>query len=384
MASGLSDYAPFGNNPADNVIMTGVGPEGQGKIVATSGCGCAYACASATPNLPLTYPRLDFPMRTIPDNNTRAISVALAAVLAVTALSRVAAQTPPWAKVSPAQVEAAQKLGVPVAFENSLGMRFVLIPAGKFLMGSRDTATEVASRCAMPNANAGWFADEHPRHEVTLGSAFYLAIHEVTQAAYEALTTPKNASNKQTVKQISDNYPDGFTGENHPVVKVPWNEADRFCKALSAQADEKGREYAMPTEAQWEYACRAGTTTPFSFGETLTTDQANYNGGYTYADGRKGEYRAKPVPVGSFAPNAWGLYDMHGNVSELCADRYGPYGSAAASDPQGGSANSGPHIVRGGSWRSYPGACRSACRLGEGDGFNIGFRVRCAVPTKAP
>ena len=306
----------------------------------------------------------------------------LAVALAVTALSRANAQTPPWAKVSPAQVEAAQKLGVPVAFENSLGMRFVLIPPGKFLMGSRDTAVEVANRCGMPNANAGWFADEHPRHEVTLSSAFYLAIHEVTQGVYEKIiTTPPNPRNP-TVKKISDTYPDGFKGANHPVVKVPWNEADKFCKALSAQADEKGREYVLPTEAQWEYACRAGSTTPFSCGETLTTDHANYHGGYIYGDGRKGEYRAKLLPVGSLLPNAWGLYDMHGNVSEWCADFYGEYGSPAESDPQG-PAKGDSHVLRGGSWRSYPGACRCACRLGAGDAsLNIGFRVRCAIPTK--
>ena len=306
----------------------------------------------------------------------------LAAALAVTALSRAKAQTPPWAKVSPEQVEAAKKLGVPVAFENSVGMGFVLIPPGKFLLGSRDPAAEVAGRCAMPNAQAGWFTDEHPRHEVTLSIAFYIAIHEVTQGSYEAVVNPKPGQDKQRDKKISDAYPDGFKGANHPVVKISWNDAEKFCKALSAQADEKGREYALPTEAQWEYACRAGTATPFSFGETISTGQANYHGGYTYGDGRKGEYREKPLPVGSFPPNAWGLYDMHGNVCEWCADRYGKYGSAAESDPQG-PAEEGPHVLRGGSWRSYPGACRSAFRLSEGDGYNIGFRVRCAVPTKS-
>ncbi|MCX6873219.1 MAG: formylglycine-generating enzyme family protein [Verrucomicrobia bacterium] len=305
----------------------------------------------------------------------------LAAALAVTALSRVKAQTPPWAKVSPEQEAAARKLGVPLAFENSLGMRFVLIPPGKFMMGSRDPAAEVAGRCAMPNANAGWFADEHPRHEVTLSSAFYIAIHEVTQGSYETIVSPK--SDKPTDKKISNDYPVGFKGANHPVVKVAWNDAEKFCKALNAQADEQGREYALPTEAQWEYACRAGMATPFSFGETLSTDQANYHGGYTYGDGQKGVYRKMPLPVGSLPPNAWGLYDMHGNVSEWCADLYGKYGSAAASDPQGPSEG-GSHVLRGGSWRSYPGACRCACRLSEGDvSFNIGFRVRCAVPTKA-
>ncbi|MCX6878021.1 MAG: formylglycine-generating enzyme family protein [Verrucomicrobia bacterium] len=304
----------------------------------------------------------------------------LVAALAVTALSRAKDQTPPWAKVSPEQEEAANKLGVPVAIENSVGMRFVLIPPGKFMMGSRDPAAEVARRCAMPNAQPGWFADEHPCHEVTLSSAFYLTIHEVTQGSYGAVVNPK--SDQPTVKKIPEDLPDGFNGADHPVVKVAWNDAEKFCKILNAQAGEKGREYALPTEAQWEYACRAGTATPFSFGETLSTDQANYHGGYTYGDGRKGVYREKPLPVGSLPPNAWGLYDMHGNVSEWCADFYGEYGSPAESDPQG-PAKGDSHVLRGGSWRSYPGACRCACRLGAGDAsLKIGFRVRCAIPTK--
>lgn len=308
--------------------------------------------------------------------------ICFVAIVSVTASVRAEAEVPSWAKVSAEQVAAAKKLGVPVALENSVGMRFVLIPPGTFMMGSRDPAAEVAGRCGMPNAQAGWFYDEHPRHEVTLTGAFYMAIHEVTQGCYEAVTNPKPDEN---TKKVTDEYPDEFKGTNHPVVKVSWGHAEKFCKTLSAQDAEKGRQYSLPTEAQWEYACSAGTETPFSFGETISTDQANYHGDYTYGDGRKGQYRGMTLPVGSLAPNAWGLYDTHGNVSEWCADRYGNYGSAAETDPAGPEEGN-QRVLRGGSWRSYPGACRSAFRLrneGGASSYNVGFRVRCAVATEA-
>jgi len=306
----------------------------------------------------------------------------LTATISVTAFPRAEAEVPSWAKVSPAQVAAAKKLGVPVAFENSVGMRFVLIPAGTFMMGSRDSAAEVARRCNMPNAQGGWFYDEHPRHKVTLTSALYMAIHEVTQGCYEAVTYPKP---DEKTKKITDEYPNEFKGPNHPVVKVSWDHAEKFCKTLSAQDAEKGREYSLPTEAQWEYTCRAGTETPFSFGETISTDQANYHGDYTYGDGSKGPNREKTLPVGSLAPNAWGLYDMHGNVSEWCASRYGSYGSAAETDPQGPEEGN-QRVLRGGSWRSYPGACRCGFRLrsdGRSNSYNVGFRVCCPIPMES-
>ncbi len=308
----------------------------------------------------------------------------LAATISVTAFARLlpGAEVPSWAKVSPEQAATAKKLGVPVAFENSIGMRFVLISPGTFMMGSRDSASEVARRCAMPNAQAGWFYDEHPRHKVTLSGAFYMSIHEVTQGCYEAVTSPKPGKD---AKKFTDGYPDAFKGANNPAVNVSWDSAQKFCKTLSALDAEKGREYYLPTEAQWEYACRAGTETPFCFGETISTDQANYHGDYTYGDGRKGEYREKPLPVGSLAANAWGLYDMHGNVSEWCADRYGKYGSAAESDPKGPEEGN-RRVLRGASWRSYPGACRCAFRLGgqgRSSSYNVGFRVCCAVATES-
>ena len=289
-----------------------------------------------------------------------------------------------WARITTTQVAAAKALGVPVVFENSVGMRFVLIPPGTFMMGSKDSPAQVVRHCAMPNVQAGWFHDEHPRHKVTLTKAFYMAIHEVTQGAYEAVTQPKDGKGKgkRKGKKTTKEYPAEYKGANKPIANVSWSHGEQFCKTLSTR---DGRKYALPTEAQWEYACRAGTDTPFSFGQTVSTRQANYHGGYTYGKGpkAKGKARRKPLPVGSLRHNAWGLYDMHGNVSEWCADRYGPYGSAAESDPKG-PADGREHVLRGGSWRSYPGACRSAFRSrDEASTYHVGFRVTCAVSTES-
>ena len=291
-----------------------------------------------------------------------------------------------WAKISPAQTAAAKKLGVPVAFENDIGMRFVLIPPGTFMMGSRDPSAEVARNCAMPNASSGWFLDELPRHKVTLTKAFYMSIHEVTQGAHKTLFPPKPPPKKKPKdgeKPAPEKKPEDplkAKDAKDPVVNVSSSIADQFCRKLSS-SDK--RKYALPTEAQWEYACRAGTETPFAFGETISTDQANYHGNYIYGKGKKGQYREKPSPVGSFPPNAWGLYDMHGNVSEWCADHYDKYGSEAVTDPKGPAK--GDRILRGGSWRSYPGACRSAFRLRQGSSSaSSGFRISCAIPTKSP
>ncbi|NQU20446.1 MAG: formylglycine-generating enzyme family protein [Candidatus Nealsonbacteria bacterium] len=304
----------------------------------------------------------------------------LVATISATASIGAGAEVPSWAKVSAEQVASAKKLDVPVAMENSTGMRFVLIPPGTFMMGSRDSAAEVARRCNMPNAQAGWFSDEQPSRKVTLTGAFYISTTEVTQGCYEAVTNPDPDKNKD--KKPADEYPAEYKGTNHPALMVSWEDAEKFCKALSTTDD---RVYSLPTEAQWEYACRAGTTTPFAFGETISTDQANYHGGYTYGDGQKGPNREKPLPAGSLAANAWGLVDMHGNVSEWCADRYGQYGSEAESDPRGPEEGN-QRVVRGGSWRSYPGACRSALRL-SGDmrsrSYTAGFRVCCVVAVES-
>jgi len=265
---------------------------------------------------------------------------------------------PGWARVSLKQAMTAKALDVPVAFQNSVGMRFVLIPAGTFQMGSGDSAARVARQCTWPDARADRFAHEHPQHEVTLAK----------QSAKDKTTKP--AKRSPSPKEA-----------RHPAVGISWTDAAKFCRQLS---ERDGREYALPTEAQWEYACRAGTTTPFAFGETISTDQANYNGSYSYGTGRKGAYHGKPLPVGSLPANAWGLYDMHGNVQEWCADRYRGYHASARSRPAV-PAEGNERVLRGGAWRSDPAACRSAHRHRREAGAcsnAIGFRVVCKIPTK--
>jgi formylglycine-generating enzyme required for sulfatase activity len=227
-------------------------------------------------------------------------------------------------------------------------MELVRIPAGEFMMGS-------------PSGEARRDDEEGPRHRVRITRPFYMGKYEVTQEQYEAMM---------------GEHPARFNGAKNPVERVSWNDASEFCRRLSART---GRDVRLPTEAEWEYACRAGTTTPFHFGSTINTSQANYDGNYTYGSGPKGVYRKKAVPVGSFPPNAWGLYDMHGNVWEWCADWYDSdyYARSPTADPKGPSHGEG-RVLRGGSWYSYPWGCRSASRHGlsptftnYGDGFRV-------------
>ena len=239
-------------------------------------------------------------------------------------------------------------------------MILVRIPAGTFLMGSAESAEEVFRRRRPGQGSLEQHEREHPQHQVTITRPFHMGVHEVTQAQYEAVTG-KNPSH--------------FKGANNPVDGVSWNDAVAFCQALSRKT---GKVVRLPTEAQWEYACRAGTTTPFHTGQTISTDQANYDGDYVYGNGRKGIHRHKPIPVGNFKPNAWGLYDMHGNVAEWCSDWEGPYANAAILDPKG-PASGLSRIVRGGSWGFDPGYCRAAARWSCGPAGELygllGFRV---------
>jgi len=245
------------------------------------------------------------------------------------------------------------------SFTNSIGMKLVYIPGGEFMMGSRDSVEEVTGK---GSAHSGHFTDEYPQHRVKITNGFYMGTTEVTQFQYE---------------EIMNNNPSHFKGQNNPVEKVSWNDAVEFCRELSK---EEGRTYRLPTEAEWEYACRAGTTTPFYTGETISTDQANYNGNYIYGNGIKGVYRQRTTEVGSFQPNAFGLYDMHGNVMEWCQDWYGEnyYTVSPTSDPQGPSSGS-YRVLRGGSWNGDTRYCRSAFRNWTEPGnrlYNaIGFRI---------
>lgn len=255
----------------------------------------------------------------------------LAAVLQLAACGRVdrapgesgvSVDIPSWAKVAPEQIEAAKKAGVPVAFENSIGMRFVLIPAGTFTMGSPPTEN----------------LEAHPRqdevqHQVVLSKAFYLSICEVTNGQYR-----KFRPDHRCAKALD--------GDNRPAVDVTYPDAIAFLSWLGRR--DPGVSYRLPTEAEWEYACRAGTTTAFSFGPTRTPEQAPDGPGL-------------PTDVGSYAPNPWGLHDTHGNAWEWCSDWYGEYPHTSTEDPPGPAVGE-ERVLRGGSLVSIPWFSRSAYR----------------------
>jgi formylglycine-generating enzyme required for sulfatase activity len=247
----------------------------------------------------------------------------------------------------------------------ALGIDMVLIPGGTFLMGS--PANELKRQ-----------ENEGPQHRVTL-PRFFMGRYPVTQAQWAFVAN--------LPQQETELDPDlsNFEGEKLPVETVTWYEAVEFCDRLSTYT---GREYRLPTEAEWEYACRAGSTTPFHFGQTITTDVANYDGNFTYGDSPKGDYRQKTTPVGFFnSANAFGLSDMHGNVWEWCLDHWHDNYEGAPTDGsawiEGGDSDF--RVLRGGSWVNDPRLCRSASRVNinpayRGDLNSYGFRVLCVAP----
>ena len=223
----------------------------------------------------------------------------------------------------------ADRLGLPVELTNSVGMKLRLIPPGEFRMGKR------------------------PGRRVRITKPFYLGVYEVTQAEYERVM--KGNSNK-------------FKSATYPVERVSWNDAVEFCKNLSAK---EGKTYRLPTEAEWEYACRAGTTTLYSSGD----DKESLGEYAWYRDNSGG----KPHPVGEKKPNAWGLHDMHGNVWEWCADWWAKdyYADSPTDDPPGPETGSF-RVYRGGSWVNLAGSCRSANRFRSVPSDRrdfLGFRV---------
>ncbi|HEY9850800.1 MAG TPA: formylglycine-generating enzyme family protein [Leptolyngbyaceae cyanobacterium] len=245
----------------------------------------------------------------------------------------------------------------------------VLIPGGSFMMGS-------------PEEEEGHDKSESPQHQVNI-KPFFMGKYPITQAQWKAV-----AALPQVDREL-DQDPSFFKGNDRPVERVSWLDAVEFCDRLSLQ---RKRKYRLPSEAEWEYACRAGTTTPFHFGETITTDLANYNGNYTYGAGSKGNYRGKTMPVGGFGiANAFGLYDMHGNVWEWCVDCWhpnyqgAPNNESAWLDEEQNNNNKNSQIyrvLRGGSWGNVPGHCRSAYRIYDDTGYSYndnGFRVVCTV-----
>lgn len=229
------------------------------------------------------------------------------------------------------------------------------IPPGEFLMGSPG---EEAERYA-----EGVYAET--QHLVVLTRGFWLADTACTQALWQA---------------VLDENPSQFKGAERPVENVSWKDVvERFLPALDRLVP--GLAPTLPTEAQWEYACRAGTTTPFWFGENITTDQVNYNGEYPYAGGAMGEFRNQTVPVKVLPANGWGLYQMHGNVWEWCADWAGEYPKDDLVDPQGPDAGR-ERVLRGGGWYNIGRDCRSAIRYGFEPGHRviIGFRLARGLP----
>jgi formylglycine-generating enzyme required for sulfatase activity len=248
-------------------------------------------------------------------------------------------------------------------------LEMVEIPGGSFSMGSTDADVRAAfadNTRYNKDARLEWFTNETPQRQVTV-KGFLIAKYEVTQAQYRA------------VMGVNPSY---FKGDNLPVEQVSWNDAVEFCRRLSAKT---GREYRLPSEAEWEYAARAGTTTPFAFGETITPELVNYDGNHPYAGAPKGAYRAKTMPVGSGgAANGFGLYDMHGNVWEWCLDYWHEnYGGRASGAPSDGSAwlsggDPSRRVRRGGSWSHNANYLRSANRgryAPANRNSNVGFRV---------
>ena len=239
---------------------------------------------------------------------------------------------------------------VPGSLTNSIGMKLVPIPAGTFLMGSPEDEKSRSS--------------DELQHEVTLTEDFYLGMTQVTQAQY---------------KEVMGENPSVFQGDKvagrdsseFPVETVSWEDAIEFCRRLSEFPNEKraGRVYRLPTEAEWEYACRAGTDTAYSFGDS--SEELSEHAWL----GENSEDRSHPVALKR--PNAWGLYDMHGNIYEWCNDRKGDYPESAVTDPVGAAEGSG-RVYRGGSFHSSAGLCRSALRsryVPSARGGHLGFRL---------
>ncbi len=230
------------------------------------------------------------------------------------------------------------------------------IPPGEFLMGSLKEEPESID-------------DEHPRHRVILTQGYWLADTACTQGLWQA---------------VMGNNPSHFQGDPElPVENVSWKDIQE--DFLQKLAEQTGQQAELPSEAEWEYACRAGTSTPFWWGEVLTTADANYDGNFTYNEGEKEEYRARTLPVKTFKPNPWGLWQMHGNVLEWCRDSWRTYAEAVAVDPEGPPG--GSRALRGGSWggsgRGLRAASRGARQSGRCSRF-IGFRFLLRSPSPEP
>ena len=249
---------------------------------------------------------------------------------------------------------------------DQIGIDMILVPGGIFKMGS-------------PEDEPGREESEGPQHFVTVPTLF-MGRYPVTQAQWRFV------AELPEINQALNSDPSGFKGDNRPVETVSWYDASEFCARLAAHTN---RDYRLPSEAEWEYACRAGTTMPFYFGPILTTEVANYDGNYTYNDSPSGAYREATNPVDLVGiANAFGLCDMHGNVDEWCLDHWhndyegAPTDGSAWLDEETDDKNVA-RVLRGGSWDFDPRLCRSASRdycVPRDANNDFGFRVVCSAP----
>ncbi len=249
---------------------------------------------------------------------------------------------------------------------DDIELKMVALPAGSFLMGAPEEEAESRD-------------SERPQHPVNVPE-FLMGAYPITQEQWRAVASmPK-------IKQDIKKDPSRFKGSNLPVERVSWLEAVEFCDRLSVHT---GKKYRLPSEAEWEYACRAGTTTPFHFGETITPEIVNYDGNNPYGEAPKGEYREKTTPVGQFPANRFGLHDMHGNVWEWCADDWHDSYKNALNDGRAWIDNDNRSqsenvrkLLRGGSWPFNARRCRSAARYFNDARYQndtYGFRVVCSL-----
>ena len=270
------------------------------------------------------------------------------------------------------QEKNARALGLPIErffdLGNGIKLELMWIPPGEFMMGS-------------PESETGRNDDEGPQHIVRITKGFWIGKYEVTQAQWQAVMGGKSSRFNNGKNETHEDT------STHPVDKVAWNEAQEFLRNIYQNT---GFQFRLPTEAEWEYACRAGMETAFYYGNSLSSSQANFDGNYPFGGASKGPYLRKTVSVYSYKPNAWGLYNMHGNVWEWCQDWYGEnyYQNSPVNDPPGPSVSSTSRLAwsegnkgrvqRGGSWFYRSARCRSASRScfppnGRRNGF--GFRV---------
>ena len=246
----------------------------------------------------------------------------------------------------------------PKTITNSIGMEMVLIKHGNFIMGSPKTELGDGGK---------HIEDESPQHEVRISRDFYMGQTEVTQGQWKAIMGTEPWKGKEHVKE----------DENYPASYVSWFQAGEFCKKLSEQEEKQGRKYRLPTEAEWEYACRAGSKTAYSFGESSKS-----LGNYAWFNGNS---NGQTHPVGEKRANAWGLYDMHGNVWEWCSNWYSSDMDQSVRPEYRDSSADPARVLRGGSWDSSPLYCRSASRNGGLPSYRnyyVGFRVARAQSRK--